>query len=426
MFDCRYQTTTLGNGLVVGSAYLPNAQSAAIGIWCRAGSRHERAAENGVAHFVEHMVFKGTKRRSARRISMDIEGVGGELNALTAEDHTCYHVWLPSRWFARGLRVLADMYCHAELKERAFDNEREVIFEEIEMYRENPGQHVEDLLSCALWRKHALARPITGTEKTLMAMSPESLRKWIAERHVGTNTLVAVAGPVPHHEVVKQAESLLGQLPVGRRAAASKVKSLDEAWDAQAWQTEERDLGQIHAGLGFRGPSRSDEKRYAFKLLNVVLGETMGSRLFQALRERRAACYHVQSGVEVFGDAGVLDIFTGLDRSKGESALALLFDELKKLRSSVISAAELNDAREYVLGSQQLWFESVSNQMSWVGDSLLAGSEIADPAESQRRVKQVTAAEIRSLAREVFQKSRMGGAAVGSDLATVNVGGLLD
>jgi len=425
MFDPSYQTTTLSNGLVVGSAYLPNALSVAAGIWCRAGSRHERAAENGVAHFVEHMVFKGTKRRSARRISMDIEGVGGELNAYTAEDHTCYHVWLPAKWFARGMRVLADMYCNAELKERAFENEREVIFEEIEMYRENPGQHVEDLLSRALWRKHALARPITGTEKSLTALTPEVLSKWIAERHVGANTLVAVAGPIPHHAVVSQIESLLGQLPAGRRATATKVKALDEPWNKDAWQTEERDLAQLHAGLAFRGPSRSDDKRFAFKLLNVVLGETMGSRLFQALRERRAACYHVQSGVEVFGDAGVLDIFTGLDRSKAESAITLLFGELNKLRSSVISAAELKDACEYVLGSQQLWFESVSNQMSWVGESLLGGREIADPIESQIRVKKVTAAEIRSLARQVFQKSRMGGAAVGSDLKDVDVCELL-
>ncbi|QQL45561.1 M16 family metallopeptidase [Sulfuriroseicoccus oceanibius] len=415
MFDVSYQSTTLANGVKVGTAYLPQAVSASVGIWCNAGSRHERAAENGVAHFVEHMVFKGTKRRSARKISMEIEGVGGELNAFTSEDHTCYHAWLPAKWFGRALRVLSDMYCNAELKQRAFENEREVIFEEIEMYRDNPGQHVEDLLSHALWNGHQLARPICGTEQSLERITPDVLRRWIEEKHVGHNTVVAVAGPVPHDQVVREVERQLGGMESGRRPAMRAVKSPQRPWLLEGgFVGDERDIGQVHFGLGFRGPSRKDDARFAFKLLNVMLGETMSSRLFQALRERRAACYSVQSGVEMFDDVGVLDIHAGLDGDKAEAAVKMLGSELRKLRTQAPGVGELKDAKEFVIGQQSMWFEAVANQMQWVGDALSTVGHVPGPEEALKHVRDVTADDVQKMAQELFQPDRMGMAVVGA------------
>jgi predicted Zn-dependent peptidase len=390
-----YASSRLSNGLLLGTAELPGRESAAAGVLASSGSRHEPEACGGLTHFVEHMVFKGTRRRSARRIALDIEGCGGDLNAHTSEDHTFYHATVPAIRLPRALDVLADLLLEARHAPADFRRERGVILEEIQMVKENPGQQIDDLLAEALWPEHPLGRPITGTRETLATITPEILRAWAAACHVADNCLLAVAGPMPHAEVRALAEAVLGAMPNGRPPRALP-------WRGRARKPririDDRPLEQAHAALGFRTHGQRSAGRFALRLLSAVLGETMGSRLFQNLRERRGLCYSVSSEIDLFDDAGLLAITIALDPAALPAALAAIRTELAALAARAPGRAELARAREFLLGQQSLWFESTANQMQWVADCLRCHHRIIPPADARAALARVTADQVQAAA----------------------------
>ena len=405
-----YQTTTLSNGLRIGTACLPGREVAAVGLWASVGSRHEPARQAGIAHFIEHMAFKGTGRRSAHRIALDIEGIGGEINAMTGEDHTVYHAVVPADHLAAAADVVVDLFRGARLSAADFRRERQVIVEEIQMYRENPGQHVDDLLSEALWPGHPLGRLITGSPADLARMTPETLRSWYERTHTAGQTVVAVAGPQPHAEVVAMLEKLLSDLPAGRPL---RPKPFTRRLRAPVVLTDERDLEQAHAAVGFRTPGQRSARRFALRLLSVLLGETMGSRLFQGLRERRGLCYAVNSEIDLFDEIGLLAIYTATEEGKLRPSLRALAAELERLRAAPPGRAELARTKEYLLGQQALWFESTANQMQWVGDCLRTHGHLVDPSRARTALAAVEAAEVHALSQDVFRPGHGALAVVG-------------
>ena len=410
MEDPVYQYSVLPNGLRVGSATLPGRHSASIGLWIGSGSRHESVRVAGVAHLVEHMVFKGTARRSARRISLDIEGVGGELNAFTSEDHTCYHAVVPAARLAGAADVLADIFSNARFSARECAREKEVILEEIQMYRENPGQHVEDLLSAAVWPGHPLGRLITGTSASLSRLGPDDLHAWTQRAHVAANTVIAVASPFSHEEILALLTPLFGKLPCGSRPRTRLFK----AWPASPRVlADTREIEQTHVALGFRTAGRRHRHRFALRLLSVALGETMGSRLFYSLREKRGLCYAVHSETDVFDDTGVFEIYTAVENGKLEAALRALSGELARAVSQAPSGKELAMAKEFTLGQQALWFESTVNQMNWVGESLLWHDAIFPEHKVRDKILGVTRDDMAAVAAAVLQPRRAAMAIIG-------------
>lgn len=405
-----YQHSVMPNGLRVGTATLPGRNSASIGLWIGSGSRHEPAAVAGVAHLVEHMVFKGTARRSSRRISLDIEGVGGELNAFTSEDHTCYHAVVPAARLGGAADVLADIFSHARFSARDCAREKEVILEEIQMYRENPGQHVEDMLSAAVWPAHPLGRLITGTARSLSHLGPDDLHAWTRRAHVAANTVVAVASPYSHAEVLAMLTPLFGNLPRGNPPRSRPFKS---AARAPLVLADTRETEQTHVALGFRTPGRRHRHRFALRLLSVALGETMGSRLFHSLREKRGLCYAVHSETDVFEETGVFEIYTAVENGKLEAALRALAGELSRAVAQAPSGKELAMAKEFTLGQQSLWFESTVNQMNWVGESLLWHGAVFPEAKARKKLLAVTGADMAAVAAAVFHPRRAALAIIG-------------
>jgi predicted Zn-dependent peptidase len=399
-----YQVTQLKNGLTVATAEMPHMMSVSVGLWVGVGSRYEPAPLNGVCHFIEHLLFKGTKKRSAKEISQAVEGIGGYLNAFTSEEMTCFHARACHDRFDELLDVLLDMLLDSRFDPVEIGKEREVIKEEMAMYLDEPQHHVQELLNATLWPDQPLGRPITGTEQTLDAMTRADLAGYLRENYVPANTLIVAAGKLKHRQVVRAVVRYARRFPNAARPRFTPARSEQRKPRVRLF-TKKTEQTQI--ALGIRTCSRQDERRYALRLLNTILGENMSSRLFQVVREDRGLAYSIYSTPSFFSDAGDLVISAGLDTDNVTKVLQLVLRELRRLREEAPSAAELRRARDYVIGQVNLSLESADNQMNWVGEQLLGYGKILRPAQVKRRLREVTAGEIRAAARDFFRPERL-------------------
>lgn len=394
------RVTTLPNGCRVATSAMPQVESVAIGVWAGVGGRHERVAESGHSHFLEHMLFKGTARRSAKKISQEIEGRGGYLNAFTQQESTCYYARVPAEWTALALDVLSDMVLEPKLASEDVDRERTVILEEIAMYRDQPDAHVFDLAAEALWSRHALGRSLTGTPETLARVSPSSLDAFRRRHYTARGTLFVAAGRIDHGAFVERVGRYAEQLPGGR---APRCAPVTETTPQQPWVHEAREIEQAHLVVGFRGFGRHDPRRHALRLLNVVLGENMSSRLFQVLRERHGLAYSIASSIQLHADSGTLLVGAGLDAAKGPKAAALCVAELRRLGETPVGRAEFTRARDYVIGQLRLGLETPESHMNWLGETLTGYGQFIHPDETIAGCMAVTPDEVRALARELFR-----------------------
>ena len=399
-----YRVTQLNNGLTIATAEMPHMLSVSVGLWVGVGSRYEPAPLNGVCHFIEHLLFKGTRKRSAKEISQAVEGIGGYLNAFTSEETTCFHARASHDRFDELLDVLLDMLLDSRFDPVEIGKEREVIKEEMAMYLDEPQHQVQELLNATLWPDQPLGRPITGTEQTLDGMTRAHLAGYLHANYVPANTLIVAAGRLKHRQVVRAVTRYAGRFGAADPPRCSPARSEQRAPKLRLFtkQTEQTQLA-----LGIRTCSRQDERRYALRLLNTILGENMSSRLFQVVREDRGLAYSIYSTPSFFGDAGDLVISAGLDTDNLTKTLRLILRELRRIREAAPSAAELRRAQDYVIGQIDLGLESTDNQMNWLGEQLLGYGRVFRPAEVKRRVREVTAVEIRAVARDFLRPERM-------------------
>ncbi len=406
-----YQVTRLSNGTRVASIEMPHMRSVSIGFWVAVGGRHEKKAQAGISHFIEHLLFKGTETRTPRQIIEAVEGVGGYLNAFTTEDHTCYYAKAAAPHLRGLCAVLSDMYQHATMTRVEINREREVIKEEILMYRDQPSQHAEELLAETMWPDQPLGRPLTGTLESISGFQRDDLRDFQRRHYNGASTTVTVAGNARHDQVVDYLSETLEHLPKGRvprGPSAIGPRGKDPVVAAVAQETE-----QTHLAMGFHAFGRNDERRFALKILSVLLGENMSSRLFQQLRERHGFCYSVQSSIATFQDTGVLDICAGLDPAKLDRAVRVIMREIDRCCDRAPTAAQLRRAQDYAVGQTCLGLESTSNQMMWMGESILSHGRVLDPGEVERRLLAVTREDVREVARTCLNRARMAVAIVG-------------
>jgi predicted Zn-dependent peptidase len=399
-----YHVTQLPNGLRIATAEMPFMASVSVGIFVGIGSRYETAGQNGACHFIEHMLFKGTKKRTAEEISQAVEGIGGYLNAFTSEEMTCFHARAHANRFDDLLDVLADMLLNSKFASAELAKERDVIKEEVAMYRDQPQQHVQELLNASLWPDQPLGRPITGDEKTLDGLNRSRLIGYLRDNYVAENTVIVAAGNVQHRRVAKTGSKIAKHFRRAPRPGFAPVKA-DQREPRVNLCT--RKIEQTQLALGVRTCSRHDDRRFALRLLNAILGENMSSRLFQVIREDRGLAYSIYSTPSFFADVGDLVISAGLDTDNLPKTLRLIMRELRRLADKPPSAAELRRARDYAIGQIDLSLESTENQMNWIGEQLLGYGKILEPKEIKTRLQKTSAAEICSAAQEFFRPERM-------------------
>jgi predicted Zn-dependent peptidase len=407
------QLTTLPGGLRVATARMPQVDSVSIGVWVAVGGRHEPTALCGASHFIEHLLFKGTARRSARDISQAVEGRGGDLNAFTQEESTCYYARVAADHAWAALNVLGDMYHRPRFDPADVDKERDVIIEEIMMYRDQPHHQVEEWLGELLWDGHPLGRPLTGRLETLKRLNRTRLVGFKEALYTPRNTVVAFAGRVDHAACVERVRREWGTCRGGRAAGGRRV---DGGVGQNRLRVQTKDIEQAHLAMGFRLFGRNDPRRYALRLLSVVLGENMSSRLFQVVREKHGLAYAIQSGVHLYADTGVLGISAGLDRCRLDKAIDLVVREIVRMKAAPVGARELQRAKDYAVGQLRLGLEGTTNQMIWIGDNYTTFGRFVSPEECIDALRAVTAADLRRLAGEVLRASRVSVALIAPDL----------
>ncbi|MGN6643383.1 MAG: M16 family metallopeptidase [Verrucomicrobiota bacterium] len=399
-----YKTTKLKNGLTVATAEMPHMASVSLGIWVGVGSRYEPAELNGACHFIEHMLFKGTKQRSPKEISEAVEGIGGYLNAFTSEEFTCFHARACADRVGDLLEVLADMFLNSKFTPADVAKERDVIKEELAMYLDQPQHRVQELLNATLWQNQPRGRAITGTYRSLNGLKRPQLLAYLNQNYVSGSVVIAAAGKLEHRQLVKAVERYARHFKAAPRPPylPAKQNQSEPRIRLASKKTE-----QTQIALGIRTCSRHDPRRYALRLLNTMLGENMSSRLFQVIREDRALAYSIYSTPSLFHDVGDLVISAGLDSGNISKTLQLIVRELRRFTETLAPAAELRRARDYVIGQTDLGLESTDNQMNWVGEQFLSYGKILGANEIKAQLMKVSAAEIRSVARDFFRPERI-------------------
>jgi len=392
------------SGLTVVTASSAQMASVSLGLWVGVGGRHEPAELNGAAHFLEHMLFKGTQRRSPEQISQAVEGIGGYLNAFTSEEHTCYFCKAPHVHLRNLLDVLMDMAIEPRLAPRDIRLEREVIKEEVAMCQDDPQQQVQELINETLWPNHPLGRPLTGTVRSLTALRRRNLMEFKQRTYVAGNMVLAAAGHLRHEDLLRAADRHARRLEPGGPPpwAPAPVSQ-----DAPRVRLFTRSTAQTQMVVAYRTCSRHDPRVYAMRLLNVILGENMSSRLFQELRERRGLVYYVQSQISFFHDTGTFDVTLGLDTANLPAALRLVLATLRKIAEAPPPRGEMARARDFVLGQMALSLENTEHQMNWLGEQWLGLGRIIPPAQVQRKLEAVTPRDLQAAARDFFQPDRL-------------------
>jgi len=372
-----HQITRLPNQLTIATAEMPHMASVSVGLWVGVGGRYEPAALNGASHFIEHMLFKGTRKRTAKEISQAVEGTGGYLNAFTGEENTCLYSKARHDRLDELLEVLTDMFLNSRFTPVEIEKERGVIKEELAMYLDQSQHHVQELLNETLWPNHPLGRPLTGTEKTLEAMTRADLLNFLRTGYVTSATLISAAGNLSHKSVVRAAAGFTRRFPAGKRPGFVPADNRQTKPRLRLFTKETK---QTQLALGIRACSRHDERRFALRLLNTILGENMSSRLFQVVREDRGLAYSIGSCIGLFDDVGTLTISAGLETKNLAATLKLIVQEIQRLAMTLPSKIELRRARDYLLGQIDLGLEGTTNQMMWIGEQLLNYGKIIPPA----------------------------------------------
>jgi predicted Zn-dependent peptidase len=404
MKKTAYRISRHESGITIATAEMPHMSSVSAGIWVGIGGRYEPAQLCGASHFIEHMLFKGTRRRSAREISQDVEGVGGYLNAFTTEETTCFFAKAGHERFEHLWDVLADMFLNSQFDPIELEKERNVIKEELAMYLDQPHHHVQELLNETMWPDQPLGRPLTGTEETLGKLNRNHLIAYKQQNYVAPSTLISVAGDIEHAAVVKAVSRLAEKFRKGTRRGFEPVEGEQRA---PRVRLHHKETEQTQLALGIRICSRHDERRYILRLLNVMLGENMSSRLFQVVREDNGLAYSICSSLSFFDDEGAIVISAGVETVKLEKALKLIMGELALFTSQLPSRSELRRARDYIFGQLDLNLENTENQMTWLGENYLGYGKIISPQEVKKRLAEVTPRDIRAVAQDFFRPERL-------------------
>ncbi|MFZ3567744.1 M16 family metallopeptidase [Streptomyces sp. BH097] len=396
--------TTLPNGLRIVTETLPSVRSATFGIWAHVGSRDETPTLNGATHYLEHLLFKGTKKRSALDISAAIDAVGGEMNAFTAKEFTCYYARVLDTDLPLAIDVVCDMLTGSLIEEEDVDAERGVILEEIAMTEDDAGDVVHDLFAHTMLGDTPLGRPVLGSVDTINALSRNQITRFYKKHYDPTHLVVAAAGNVDHNKVVRQVRAAFDRAGVPQDLAAPVAPRGGRKTLRTAGRMEllGRKTEQAHVILGMPGLARTDDRRWAMGVLNTALGGGMSSRLFQEVREKRGLAYSVYSYTSGFADCGLFGVYAGCRPSQVHDVLKICRDELDQVAQHGISDDEISRAIGQLAGSTVLGLEDTGALMHRIGKSELCWGEQMSVDAMLERISAVTPDEVRAVARDIL------------------------
>jgi len=404
------QQDVLPNGLVVITEPMEHVHSVSVGIWLRSGSRREPAELNGISHFVEHMVFKGTARRTAEDIAREVDSVGGMLDAFTAKEMVCFNTRVLDEHLPKAFDVLADMVLEPKFAPDDIAREQSVILEEIRMTQDNPEDLVHELFTQNFWTPHALGKPILGTPETVSAFDRETLQKWFRRWYAPNHLVVTAAGHLTHAQLVDLVSERFARL------APSEDGSAESAPEAAPHITlrSKRELEQVHLCLGVPALPLTDERRFAVSILNNILGGGMSSRLFQNIRERQGLAYAIFSEMNSYRDAGMLSVYAGTSLETAGQVIRSILEEFQRIKDEPLGEEELRRAKDHLKGATLLALEGSGSRMNSLARYHMYFNRHFTPQELIAMLEAVTAGQVQQLAREFFAPQRLAASVVGN------------
>lgn len=392
-----YRKDTLSNGIRVVSETLPKSRSVSIGVWVKVGSRHEAPELGGASHFIEHMFFKGTEKRSAKDIAIAMDSLGGEMNAFTSQETTTYYAKVVDEHLPVVIEILADILLGARFDAVEMEKERKVILEEIKGVEDTPDDYIHELFTGTVWPDNALGRPILGTRDTIKSLKHTDILSYIDAYYSPREIVISVAGNFEHAALIELLNRHFG--PLNRGAAAKKEAT---PVFTRAVTVKKKQLEQVQLCIGCKGLHYTHEDRFVLSALNTVLGNSMSSRLFQEIREQNALAYSIYSYVTSYRDTGLLTVYAGADPANALEVVRLVMKELKKIKDEGIAAAEEQRVRNQIKGSLILSLESSNSHMSRIARQEIYFGKYMSMDDIIKGVEKVTRDQVQELARRLF------------------------
>ncbi|MGI6678872.1 MAG: M16 family metallopeptidase [Dehalobacterium sp.] len=411
----------LANGIRVVTEEIPFVHSVSIGIWVGTGSRYEEAANHGISHLLEHMMFKGTKNRTAKQIAESLEIVGGQINAFTSKEYTCYYAKVLNDHFDLALDVLGDMFLNSLFTCEDLAKEKNVILEEIKMYEDTPDELVHDVYAKTVWQQDPLGKSIIGTSESVGKISRDQLISYYQSHYIPQNVVIAVAGNIKQDLVLRRVEALFSEL---KGTKVAKALSTPQTFTEREFVF--KNIEQIHLCLGFPGIPSLDEDIYALTVLNNVLGGGLSSRLFQEVREERGLSYNIYSFHSGFSNAGLFGIYAGTSAQCASEVVDIIFKQIHDIKNRGITKEELSNTKEQIKGTMLLSLENVSNRMNRIGKSEICYDRIITADEVIGKILQVTNEDVYNIAQKLFSMEKLAIAAVGAKKPQLNLEQLIE
>lgn len=402
MQSLNYEITTLDNGIRVITETVNHVQFMSMGFWVGVGSRYESEKQWGITHFIEHMLFKGTEKRTADQISGAVDAVGGQLNAFTSKENTCYYIKTLTEDFPLAVDVLSDMFLNSRFDNEEIAKEREVIIEEIKMYEDTPDDQVHDLMSANLWPDHPLGRAILGTEESIAAFDHDMLKDYMKQYYTGSNIVVSVVGNISHKQVVDAIQEVLGGIPKGepnQYAIADRAKPGVNCYY--------KEIAQSQICVAMPGVAKEDDRLFPLSILNTYLGGGMSSRLVKKIREEEGLAYSVYSYNGSYTDTGAFVISVGTRPENCQRVIDIILEELEDVRRNGITQDELDKSFSQLKGSLYMGLETVNSRMNKLGRSLLIYDRVITPEENVDDLSKVTVEDVKALAGDMFRRENL-------------------
>jgi predicted Zn-dependent peptidase len=396
----QYRKTVLPNGLRVVTEQIPHVRSISVGIWINVGSRDESHGSNGISHFLEHMVFKGTEHYSTKQIAQSLEQLGGYLNAFTTKEHTCYYARILDDYLEEAMDVLSDLVRYPLFPPKEIEKEKGVILEELKNIEDDPDDLIHDYFDKNIYQNHPLGYPIIGRAETIRSFRVSDLRRYVAGHYTPDRMVVTAAGNLRHEAIVEMAERYFGSMKPGSRAAR---RSAGPRTIRPRKEIFEKPIAQAHLCTGTLGYHVKSRARYPYLVLNALLGEGMSSRLFQNIREKYGFAYSVYSFANLLSDTGCFGVYIGTDARHIDRSLGLIENELAKLARTPITAKELKRTKSQLKGSMMLGLESMSNRMMRLGSGEIYFGEYLSLDEVLKSIEAVTIEDVAEVSKKLFR-----------------------